>query len=111
MANFDTVREIGRQLAGVEETTMYGGAALKLRGKLVACTPTHSSAEPGSLAVSIDLDQRAGLLADAPGTYYITDHYKNHSIVLVRLSRIGANPLRELLGAAARFAGAPKRRK
>lgn len=89
---------------------MYGSPALKVCGELLACMAIHKSAEPGSLAVRIDFDQRAGLLADEPETYYVTDHYVNHPVVLVRLSRIRIDQLRELLNSARRFVTAPKGR-
>jgi hypothetical protein len=44
--NFDSVRKIGLALPGVEESTAYGSPALKVRGKLLACVPSHRSAEP-----------------------------------------------------------------
>jgi len=64
--NFDAVREIDLTLPGVEESTVYGSPALKVRGKLLACLPTHRSAEPGSLAVRVGFDDRAELIAAAP---------------------------------------------
>jgi predicted metal-dependent hydrolase len=62
--NFDTVRKIGLALPGVEESTAYG--SLKVHGKLLACAPAHRSAEPGSLVVRVDFDDRAELLAADP---------------------------------------------
>src|SRR5580704_16740306 len=100
---FDTVRKIGLALPDVEEGTAYRSPALKVRGRLLACLPIHKSAEPESLAVAIDFDQRSGMLADAPRTYYVTDHYAGYPLVLVRLSQIGIEELRDLLGAAWRF--------
>jgi hypothetical protein len=100
---FDMVREIGLALPDVEGSTMHGAPALKVRGKLLACPAINKSAEPGSLAVRIDFEQRAGLLAEAPETYYLTDHYRKYPVVLVRLSRIGVDQLRDLLGASWRF--------
>lgn len=102
-ANFDTVRKIGLEFPGVEPGTMYGAPALKVRGKLLACLPSHRSAEPGSLVVCIDFGDRAGLLAEAPDLYYITDHYVDHPSVLVRLSRVTPDHLRDLLGMAYKF--------
>ena len=107
---FDVVREIGLALPEVEEGTIYGSPALKVHGKLLTCLAIHKSAEPQSLAVRIDFDQRAGLLADEPDTYYITDHYVNYRVVLVRLSRIRIDQLRDLLGSALRFVTAQKNR-
>jgi hypothetical protein len=108
--NFDTVRKIGLALPGVEARTAYGAPALKVRGKLMACVPTHRSAEPGSLVVRIGFDDRAELLAAAPDVYYVTDHYVGYSGVLVRLSRITPDVLRDLLGMAYKFVTARRRR-
>ncbi len=90
-------------LPGVEESTAYGSPALKVRGKLLACVPAHRSAEPGSLVVRVDFDDRAELLAAAPDVYYVTDHYLNYTSVLVRLSRVTPDVLRDLLGIAHKF--------
>jgi hypothetical protein len=99
---FETVSAFGRELQDVYETTMYGAPALKLGKRLVACLPSHRSAEPGSLVVRTDFEQRAALLADDPETYYVTDHYLNHPVVLVRLVRLRQDQLRDLLAAARR---------
>ena len=110
MINFDTVRKIGLALPAVEESTAYGSPALKVRGKLLACVPVHRSAEPNSLAVRVGFDDRAELLAAAPDVYYVTDHYLNYSAVLVRLSRVTRDVLRDLLGMAHKFVTARRRR-
>ena len=101
--DFDTVRKIGLTLPGVEESTAYGSPALKVRGKLLACIPAHRSAKPGSLVVCVGFDDRAELLAGAPEVYYVTDHYLNYESVLVRLSRVTPDVLRDLLGMAHKF--------
>ena len=82
---------------------MYGSPALKVHGRLLTCLAIHKSAEPASLVVRTDFDERAALLAEEPETYYLTDHYVNHPVVLVRLSRIRADQLRDLLRSALRF--------
>jgi hypothetical protein len=43
------------------------------------------------------------LLAAAPDVYYVTDHYLDYSGVLVRLSRVNPEVLRDLLGMAYKF--------
>ena len=58
---------------------MYGAPALKLHGKLVACMASHKSAEPGTLVVRIDMDQRADFIAAEPQIYYLTDHYVGYA--------------------------------
>lgn len=101
--DFDVVREIALALPDVEESTIHGASSLKVRGRLLTCPALHRSAEPNTLAVRIDFDQRAELIAAEPSVYYVTDHYVNHPTVLVRLSRIDRNSLRDLLGMAWRF--------
>ena len=101
--DFDTVRKIGLALPGVAESTAYGSPALKVHGKLLACVPAHRSAEPGSLVIRVDFDDRAELLAADPDVYYLTDHYVGYSAVLVRLSRVNRDVLRDLLGMAYKF--------
>jgi len=100
---FDTVRQIGLAFPGVEESTAYGSPALKVKGKLLACIPAHRSAEPGSLVVCVDFNDRAELLTGEPDTYYVTDHYVPHESILVRLSKVNPDALRDLLGVAYKF--------
>jgi hypothetical protein len=101
--DFDTVRNICLALPGVEESTAHGLPALKFQGKLLACVPANSSAEPGSIVVRMDFDDRAELLTAAPHVYYVTDHYLDYNAVLVRLSRVNPEVLRDLLGMAYKF--------
>ena len=101
--NFDIVRDIGLKLPGVQESTAYGARALKVQGQLLACIPSNRSAEPDSLVVRVDFDDRTELLAADPDVYYVTDHYVGYSAVLVRLSLITPDTLRDLLGMAHKF--------
>src|ERR1022692_1231594 len=109
--DFDTVRKIGPTLPGVEEGTAYGFPALKVHGKILACVPANRSAETGSLVVRVDFEDRAELLAAAPDVYYVTDHYLEYSAVLVRLSRVTPDVLRDLLGMAHKFVTAHEARR
>ncbi len=108
---FATVREIGRSLPGVEESTAYGSPALKVKGVLIACIAIHRSAERNSLAVRVAFDQRAALLAEAPDVYYLTPHYDEHPFVLVRMGRVRPDALKDLLIGAHRLASKSKVRK
>jgi hypothetical protein len=98
--NFEAVRTLAREFPDLQESTMYGSPAIKLGKRLVACLAIHRSAEPGSLVVRTDFDQRAALLADDPGTFYVTGHYVRHPVVLVRMARLKQDQLRGLLAAA-----------
>ena len=94
---------------GVEESTIHGAPSLKVRGRLLTCPALHGSAEPNTLAVRISQEQRALLMAEDPGVYYVTDHYENHPTVLVRMSRIKQDALRDLLGMAWKFVSTEKK--
>lgn len=108
--DFDAVCKIALALAGVEESTLRGAISWKVRGKLLACSAIHRSAEPNSLMVRIGLAERAQLLSAAPDMYYLTDHYLNHSAVLVRLSKIDRKSLESLLRNAWVFVSAKNKR-
>jgi hypothetical protein len=101
--SFDLVRKIALRLPEVEDSTAYGSPAFKVRGKLLACIAINKSAEPGSLVVRVDFDRRTELIETAPDVYYLTDHYVNYPSVLVRLSRIEPDALKDLLKMAWSF--------
>jgi hypothetical protein len=96
-ADFGAVRVVGREFPDPCEGTMYGSPPLKLGKRLVACVAIHRSAEPGSLVIRTDFEQRSAVLDEEPGTYYITDHYANHPVVLVRLARLHQEHVRDLI--------------
>ena len=100
---FATVRKIALALPDVEEGTAYGAPAMKVRGQLLTCIAINKSAEPGTLVVPIDFEQRDEMIAADPDTYYLKDHYASYPVVLVRLSRIHLDALRDLLSASWRF--------
>jgi hypothetical protein len=95
---FGVVTKIGLTLPDVETAIRYDGSpVLKLGGAFMAGLAMHESAEPDTLVVRVPLDQREYLLEDAPDTYYLTDYYRPYPTVLVRLSRIDAAALHDLL--------------
>ena len=108
---FKLVESIGRTLPDVEVTTTWGQPALKVRGKMFVCIASHKSAEPNTLVVMMDFADRDALLEDDPDTYYLKDHYLNYSCVLVRLSRVRDDALRDLITGAYRFVSARVRTK
>ena len=97
---------MGLKHPGVEESTMYGTPALKLGGRLVACIASNKQAEPDTLVVRTDFEQRDMLIAEEPGTYYLKDHYKTFPVVLVRLKRVSADAMRDLISGAVRVVSA-----
>lgn len=94
---FDKVRKAAAGLPLVTEATSWGAPALKVRGKMFCCRPTHRSAEPSSLVVRLTFVDRDWLLQSKPDVYYVKPHYVNYPCVLVRLPKIRQKDLRELL--------------
>ena len=109
--SFKHVESIGRRLPDVEVTTTWGQPTLKVRGKMFVCMASHKSAEPNTLVVMMDFADRDALIEDDPGTYYLKDHYVNYPCILVRLSRVHKDALRDLVIGAHRFVSAKARTK
>ena len=104
---FDVVRAIGLALPDVEAATKYDGSpVLRMRGSFMAGLATHHSAEPDTLVVRTTDEQRELLLAEAPETYYVTDYYEKHPVVLARLPRLDHDALRDLLTVSWRLTAA-----
>jgi len=101
--SLDAVWKVGTALPGVVQSTAYGSPALKSHGQLMAAVPTNKSAEPGSLMVRVDRNDRKTMLPEAPELYYVTDHYLAYDAVLVRLERLSPELLHDLLVMAHRF--------
>jgi len=99
------------RLPDVEEGTSWGVPSLKLRGRLLACMASHSSAEPDTLVVRISTDQRDAMIEDDPDVYYVKPHYVGYPCILVRLARVQPDALRDLLQAAWRFVDASARKR
>lgn len=102
---FETIRQIALSLDKVEESTSYGTPAFKVRGALFA----RLREDIDSLVVRMDFDQREELMAADPETYFIIDHYLNYKWVLVRLSRVHPDAMRDLLRMAWKSAAVSKR--
>ena len=101
---FETVREVGLALPNVQAATKYDGSpVLKVGGAFMAGVATHRSAEPATIVVRIEVEERDWLLQEAPDTYYLTDYYRPHPVVLVRLARIDRDALHDLLSVSWRL--------
>jgi hypothetical protein len=108
---FTRVESIGRTLPGVEVTTTWGKPALKVHGRMFVCMASHKSAEPGTLVVMMDFADRDALIEDAPDVYYLKEHYVGYPCVLVRLAKVHADALRDLVTSAHRYISAKGKRK
>ena len=99
--SWDTVRELVAELPGAEEGTSYGTPAFKVRGKLFA----RLREDGETLVVFTDWDEREALTQSEPETFFITPHYENHPMVLIRLPKVDGTELSELLTESWRLRG------
>ena len=81
MVSFEKVKALASALPAVEEATSYGTPALKVRGKLMARLKEDNE----TLVVRVAWEERERLLAVAPEAFFLTEHYRNHPWVLLRL--------------------------
>lgn len=102
--SFEDVRALALALPGSEEGTSYGTPAWRVRGKLFA--RIHDSGE--ALVVRVDLDERELAMAADPETFFITDHYRDHPMMLVRLDHVMRAQLADVIAESWRRM-APKR--
>jgi len=106
-----TAMKLGAALPDVEQTTTWGAPALKVRGRMMACKAINKQAEPNTLVVCIPIPDRDELIAADPDTYYLKPHYEDGPCVLVRLSRVQPDALRDLLRMGWEFARSQAKRK
>ena len=100
---YDTLWRLALALPGVEEGTSYGTPAFKVAGKLMA----RLKEDGESLVIMIAFEERARLMKADPATFYITNHYLNYPSMLVRLPKVRATMLRDLLEKAWRRVAPP----
>ena len=93
-------------LPDVVESTSYGKPALKRGEKLILALR-----DPETLSMVCSFEERAALMRDHPGTFYVTDHYLNWPSVIVRLLNAGPKVLRAAVTTAWERAGAQGRKK
>jgi hypothetical protein len=84
VVTFDDLRKIALAWPEVEDGTSYGTPALKVRKKMLA----RLREDGDSLVMpGVPPDERDMLVESQPKIFHFTDHYKDHSIVLIRLSK------------------------
>jgi hypothetical protein len=99
------VCEIARKLPGVEESTSYGTPSLKVKGRIMSRLRTEAE---GALALRCDFLDRQILLQAEPDVFFVTDHYLNFPMVLVRLDKVRRSALPDLIRRAWRMTAPAK---
>jgi len=79
---------------------VFDTPSVKVRGKLLSRWRTEAE---GALAIRCDFLDRQILLVSQPEVFFVTDHYLNYPMVLVRLDKVSAEVLRDVTERGWRF--------
>jgi hypothetical protein len=71
-------------LPGIEETISMGQPTLKAHGKLWVWWSPHADAP----VFKVPIEEREMLVAAEPGTFFVTAHYKDTPMVLMRPDKL-----------------------
>lgn len=94
MSTEQDVRRIALSLPETTEKPSYGTPGFRVKDRLFA----RLREEDGALVVwCADEQEKLGLIAADPATFFTTPHYDGHPTVLVRLSAVDDAELAELL--------------
>ena len=85
-----------RTLPGIEESTSYGTAAIKVKGKFLG----RLREDGETMVVKTSFIVRDHLMHSQPDAFYTTDHYREYPSVLIRLAAADADQVQELVESA-----------
>lgn len=93
---FDDVLGMCAKFPGIEEGTSYGTRAIKVKGKLIV----RLKEDEETIVLRMSFVVRDILLHEQPTKFYVTDHYKDWPMVLVRLNTVKKKQLADLVESA-----------
>jgi hypothetical protein len=99
------VCDLALALPGSELGTSYGTPSIKVKGKFMARVRTEAE---GGLAIRCDFFDRQMLLQAAPEAFYVTDHYRDHPMILIRLDQVRRDALPDIVERAWRMCAPQK---
>lgn len=93
--SIEDIRSIANGLPGAYEQPSYGDRpSWRTKPRMF----TWVRDDPEALVVWVDgVEDQAALIDAEPEKFFITDHYRGHPIVLVRLDRVDATEAAELI--------------
>lgn len=96
MANVKLVRKLALSMPDVNERTCYGTPAFYVGKTLFA----RLLKDEESIVVKIDERDRERRMTADPQAFFITNHYLNYPLMIIRLSAVDEDDLRDLLNDA-----------
>lgn len=102
---YERYLKITLALPGTEASTSYGTPSIKVRGKILSRWRTEAE---GGLAIRCDFLDRQILLQTQPDVFFLTDHYLDYPMVLVRLEKISRSALLDVVERAWRVVAPEK---
>jgi hypothetical protein len=95
----------GTQAFGRPRDRVFETPSVKVRGKLLSRWRTEAE---GALAIRCDFLDRQILLLSQPHVFFVTDHYRNHPMILMRLDKAPPDVVTDVTERAWRFVAPPK---
>jgi hypothetical protein len=87
-------------LPGAEASISYGTPSVKVRGKIVSRWRTEAE---GALAIRCDFLDRQILLQMHPEVFFLTDHYADYPMILIRMEKASLSMLKDVVERAWRL--------
>lgn len=81
---YERYLRIALAMPGAEASTSYGTPSVKVRGKLLSRWRTEAE---GALAIRCDFLDRQILLLAQPDVFFLTDHYRDYPMILMRIDK------------------------
>jgi hypothetical protein len=88
-------RKIALSFPGAYEKLSYGTPAFFVGKKLFTQVGSHR--REAIMLLTQSIEERDHLIAADPGTFYITDHFKNYKGLLAHIAKLDAKTFRILL--------------
>jgi len=102
---YERYLKLALALPGAEQATSYGTAAIKIRGKLLSRWRTEAE---GALAIRCEFLDSEILLQTQPEVFFLTDHYANYPMILLRLEKVSRETLMDVTERAWRLVAPAK---
>lgn len=93
MPNHEDLRSLALNLEDALEKPCYGTPGFYYKKKLFARLLEDES----TVVIKIDKGDREKRIQADPETFFVTDHYLNHPMMIIRLNRVTHEDLAELI--------------